>query len=108
VLSLLVAIAAAALQVTRMGQRWRQFHQRHVDLEHAGWQLFAKRGKYVGLDVNQRFAMFVDQVESIVLAYERAYSTEIARLDQDEGGSAEPGLPEAEIESHPSRLGPDL
>ena len=88
-LSLLVAFIAAFLQVTQMGQRWRLFHQRQVDLEHAGWQLFAKRGEYADRDLNQRFAAFVDRVENIVLTYEHGYLSEIARLEEDEGGEAE-------------------
>ena len=79
-----------ALQVTHMGQRWRLFHQLQVELEHAGWQLFAQRGEYADRDLDQRFAAFADRVQSIVLAYEGEYSSEIARLGQDDGESSQP------------------
>ncbi len=46
VLSLLVAAAAGALQVTQMGPRWRLYRRLQFDLERAGAQLYAKRGDY--------------------------------------------------------------
>ena len=93
VLSLLVAVTAGALQVTQMGQRWRLVHQLYVNLEHTGWQLFERRGEYIDGDLNQRFAAFVDRVESILLAFQTEYSSQIARQDRDEGSSDESTLP---------------
>jgi hypothetical protein len=92
VLSLLVAVAASALQA-QMGQRWHLFNQLEAELEHAGWQLFARRGEYVEGDLNQRFASFADRVESIVLAYQTGYSSQMARLDRDGRSSGGPPLP---------------
>jgi Protein of unknown function (DUF4231) len=92
VLSLLVAVAASALQA-QMGQRWRLFNQLETELEHAGWQLFTRRGEYVDGDLRQRFAAFADRVGDIVLAYQTGYSAQMTRLDRDGQSSGEPGLP---------------
>ena len=92
VLSLLVAVAASALQA-QMGQRWRLFSQLEAELEHAGWQLFARRGDYAEGDLHQRFAAFADRVEGIVLAYQAGYSSQMARLDRDGRSPGEPTLP---------------
>jgi acid phosphatase family membrane protein YuiD len=92
VLSLLVAVAASALQA-QMGQRWHLFNQLEAELEHAGWQLFARRGEYVEGDLNQRFASFADRVEGIVLAYQTGYSSQMARLERDGRSSDGPALP---------------
>jgi hypothetical protein len=89
VLSLLVAVAASALQV-QMGQRWRQFNQLEADLEHAAWQLYQRRGEYVDGDLDQRFAAFVDRVESIVLANQTGYSSQMERLNRAGGSSGTP------------------
>jgi hypothetical protein len=89
VLSLLVAVAASGLQV-QMGQRWRQFNRLEADLEHAGWQLYQRRGEYVDGDLDQRFAAFVDRVESIVLANQTGYSAQMERLNRAEGSSGTP------------------
>jgi hypothetical protein len=67
-LSLLVAIAATAVQV-QAGQRWRLFSQYQALLEHSGWQLYQRRGEYTDWDIEQRFAAFVDRVERLVLTY---------------------------------------
>lgn len=95
VLSLLVAVAASALQV-QMGQRWRMFNQLEAELEHAGWQLYERRGEYDYTDLDRRFAAFVDRVESIVLAYQTGYSAQMGRLDTAAGvsGSPNPLIPE--------------
>lgn len=95
VLSLLVAIAASALQV-QMGQRWRLFNQLEAELEHAGWQLYQRRGEYADADLSQRFAAFVDRVESIVQASQTGYSSQLGRLDGVEGlsGSPNPLVPD--------------
>jgi hypothetical protein len=102
VLSLLVAVAASAL-TAQMGQRWRLFSQLEAELEHAGWQLFAQRGEYVEADFKQRFAAFVDRVESIVLAYQAGYPSQMTRLDRDamfadgtrqQGGPPNPQVPD--------------
>ncbi len=82
----------AALQA-QMGQRWHLFNQLEAELEHAGWQLFARRGEYAEGDLNQRFASFADRVESIVLAYQAGYSSQMARLDRDGRSSDGPALP---------------
>jgi hypothetical protein len=89
VLSLLVAIAASALQV-QMGQRWRLFNQLEAELEHTGWQLYQKRGEYADGSLDQRFAAFVDRVESTVLAYQTGYSAQMGRLER---GQADTGTP---------------
>lgn len=102
VLSLLVAVAASALQA-QMGQRWRLFNQLEAELEHAGWQLFARRGEYVDGDLNQRFAAFADRVERIVLAYQTGYSSQMTRLDRDGRSSGETALPG----DRPNPLTPD-
>lgn len=81
VLSLLVAIAASALQV-QMGQRWRLFNQLEAELEHAGWQLYQRRGEYADGTLDQRFAAFVDRVESVVLAYQTGHSAQMDRLER--------------------------
>jgi uncharacterized protein DUF4231 len=69
VLSLLVAVAASAVQV-QASQRWRLFRRYEAELEHAGWQLYQRRGEYTDWDADQRFAAFVDWVERIVLAHQ--------------------------------------
>lgn len=89
VLSLFVALAAGALQVTQMGTRWRLFKKLEVELEHAGWQLFAGRGEYTDEDPDRRFAAFVDRIESIVLAHQTKYLSQIAPVRPDEGASGE-------------------
>jgi hypothetical protein len=89
VLSLLVAVAAGALQVTQMGRRWRLFHQLEHELEHAGWQLFVRRSEYVNEDLNQRFAAFVDRIETILLASQGEYSSQIAQFSVDQVSSEE-------------------
>ena len=81
VLSLGVAIAASALQA-QIGQRWRLFNELEAELEHAGWQLFARRGEFADWDIDQRFAAFADRVEGIVLAYQTGHSTQMERLDR--------------------------
>lgn len=95
VLSLLVAVAATALQA-QMSQRWRLFNQLEAELEHAGWQLYERRGEYVDADLGRRFAAFVDRVESIVLAYQAGYSAQLGRLDGPErlSGSPDPLVPD--------------
>jgi hypothetical protein len=102
VLSLLVAVAAGAVQV-QMGQRWRLFQQLEVELEHAGWQLFARRGEYAYADGSQRFGTFVDRVEAIVIAYQTGYGGQMARLDRDDRISDSSASPAAS----PSPLTPD-
>ena len=92
VLSLLVAVAASAL-TAQMSQRWRLFSQLEAELEHAGWQLFARRGEYADGDLKQRFAAFVDRVESIVLAYQAGYPAQMTRLERDAVTQDGPGLP---------------
>ncbi len=98
VLSLLVAVAASALQA-QMGQRWHLFNQLEAELEHAGWQLFARRGEYAGGDLNQRFASFADRVESIVLAYQGAAGSgrTVLRRARAAWRHAEPADPELEL-----------
>jgi hypothetical protein len=85
VLSLLVAAAGGALQVTQMGQRWHLFLQLQYELEHAGVQLLMQRGEYANGDLNVRFAAFVDHIESIIRDYESSYSSQVVRLGRDEG-----------------------
>lgn len=87
VLSLLVAIAASAVQV-QTGQRWRLFSQFEAELEHAGWQLYERRGEYTDWDLDQRLAAFVDRVERIVLAYQTGY--QMGPLNRVEGSSSTP------------------
>ncbi len=89
VLSLLVAIAASAVQV-QMGQRWRLFSQLAAELEHAGWQLYQRRGDYADGTLDQRFAAFVDRVESVVLAYQTGHSAQMERLERVQGTSGTP------------------
>jgi Protein of unknown function (DUF4231) len=89
VLSLLVAIAASALQV-QMGQRWRLFNQLEAELEHAGWQLYQRRGEYADGTLDQRFAAFVDRVEKVVLAYQTGYSAQMERLERVQGSAGTP------------------
>ncbi len=89
VLSLLVAIAASAVQV-QMGQRWRLFNQIEAELEHTGWQLYQKRGEYHDGLLDQRFAAFVDRVEGIVLAYQTGHSAQMDRLDRLQGTAGTP------------------
>jgi hypothetical protein len=89
VLSLLVAIAASAVQV-QMGQRWRLFNQLEAELEHTGWQLYQKRGEYRDGLLDQRFAAFVDRVEGIVLAYQTGHSAQMERLDRGQGTAGMP------------------
>jgi hypothetical protein len=101
-LSLLVAVAASALQA-QMGQRWSLFNRLEAELEHAGWQLFARRGDYADGDLNQRFAAFADRVEGIVLAYQTGYSSQLARLDRVGRSTGEPQSPG----DAPSPLTPD-
>lgn len=85
VLSLAVAAAAGALQVTQMGQRWLLNHQIRFELERAGAQLYLKRGNYTDQDPKSRFAAFADDIERIMLEAESSYSERIARLGRDEG-----------------------
>jgi hypothetical protein len=87
VLSLLVAIAAGAVQV-QAGQRWRMLSQYEAELEHAGWQLYERRGEYTDWDVDQRFAAFVDRVERIIGAYHAG--AQIGPLTRADGSSGSP------------------
>lgn len=87
VLSLLVAAAAGALQVTQMGQRWYLNRQLRFELERAGAQLYLKRGNYNNQDPEDRFSAFVDEVERILLESESSYSARIAQLGRDEGAN---------------------
>jgi hypothetical protein len=87
VLSLLVAIAASAVQV-QAGQRWRMFSQFQAELEHAGWQLYERRGDYTDWDVDQRFAAFVDRIERIVHAYQTG--SQLGPLNRAEGYATTP------------------
>lgn len=95
VLSLLVAVAVSALQV-QLGQRWRLFNQLEAELEHVGWQLYQRRGEYADGGLSQRFAAFVDRVESIVLAYQTGYSSQMGRMDQvgESAGTPSPLIPD--------------
>ncbi len=86
-LSLMVAAAAGALQVTQMGQRWLLNHQLRFELERAGVQLYLKHGNYSDQDPKNRFAIFVDNIERIVLESESSYSERIAQLGRDEGAN---------------------
>jgi hypothetical protein len=88
VLSLLVAAAAGALQVTRMGQRWLLNHRLRFELERAGAQLYLRRGDYASQDPKERFSAFVDEVERIMLESESTYSASIAQLGLDEGNTS--------------------
>jgi hypothetical protein len=87
VLSLLVAISAGAVQV-QAGQRWRLLSQYEAELEHAGWQLYERRGEYTDWDIDQRFAAFVDRVERIILGYHAG--SVIGSLNRAEGSSGSP------------------
>ncbi|GEM_PF-1955535 len=93
VLSLLVAIAASAVQV-QTGQRWRLYSQFEAELEHAGWQLYERRGEYTDWDIDQRFAAFVDRVERIVLVHQTGHH--LGPLNRVEGnpGTPEPLIPD--------------
>jgi Protein of unknown function (DUF4231) len=91
VLSLGVAVAASALQA-QMGQRWRLFNQLEAELEHAGWQLFARRGEFADWDIDQRFAAFADRVEGIVVAYQTGYSSQMGPLDRARRSPDAPAL----------------
>jgi hypothetical protein len=102
VLSLGVAVAASALQA-QMGQRWRLFNQLEAELEHAGWQLFARRGEFADWDIDQRFAAFADRVESIVVGYQTGYSSQMGPLDRARRSSDAPALPR----ETPNLLTPD-
>jgi Protein of unknown function (DUF4231) len=87
VLSLVVAAAAGALQVTQMGQRWLLNHQLRFELERAGSKLYLKRGNYSDPDPETRFSIFADDVERIMLETESSYSERIAMLGRDEGSN---------------------
>lgn len=84
ILSLLVAAAAAALQVTQMGPRWRLYRRLQFDLERVGAQFYARRGDYAIEDPGLRFALFVDRVEAMLQDSEISYSSQIAMLSEDE------------------------
>src|ERR1035441_8882029 len=87
------ACSSSASSWLNRRQRWRLFSQLEAELEHAGWQLFARRGEYADGDLKQRFAAFVDRVESIVLAYQAGYPAQMTRLDRDAVTQDGPGLP---------------
>lgn len=88
VLSLLVAAAAGALQVTQMGHRWHLLHKLRFQLEHTAVQLLLRRGEYEIGNSGECFARFVDQIQGIMVNYEEAYSARIVRLGES-GGSYE-------------------
>jgi Protein of unknown function (DUF4231) len=81
VLSLLVALAAGALQVTRMEQRWRLFARLAGDLEDAGWKLLGRRNQYAGVDSAERFSAFVDHVQTTLLTFRGEYLARVAHLE---------------------------
>jgi Protein of unknown function (DUF4231) len=87
VLSLVVAAAAGALQVTQIGPRWLLNHQLRFELERAGAKLYLKRGSYADQDPKTRFAAFADDIERIMYESESSYSERIAQLGRDEGAS---------------------
>lgn len=91
VLSLLVAAASGALQVTQMGQRWHMSHKLRFELERAGVQFYLRHGLYGDLDPDQRFAIFVDRVESIMAEQESLYSSRVVQLGQEAGSTGYSG-----------------
>lgn len=92
-LSLIVAIAATAVQV-QAGQRWRLFSQYQALLEHAGWQLYQRRGDYTDWDIEQRFAAFVDRVEKLVLSYQAGPLSGPAGRPDEAANVPEPLIPD--------------
>lgn len=84
ILSLMVAAAAGALQVTQMGPRWRLYRRLQFDLERIAAQFYARHGDYAIEDPCRRFALFVDRVEAILRDSETSYSSQIAMLSEDE------------------------
>jgi hypothetical protein len=72
VVTVLVAIATAALTALRADAYWRVYHRLRSDLETIGW-------KAAAVDEGSDFATFVSDVEDCLTAFETAYQAEVAK-----------------------------
>jgi Protein of unknown function (DUF4231) len=78
-LSLLVAVVAGLLEITKPGQRWRLYQKLRFELESAAWALAESRlsAEDSGRDQFQRF---VDNTEHLLSRYAEDYLSEISQI----------------------------
>jgi hypothetical protein len=91
--SLLVAISAGLLEITKPGQRWRLYQRLRYDLEGLGWRL-ARGGQLSETNDDVRFQRFVKETERLLERYASDYFSEIAQVaaaDRDQ--APEPRIP---------------
>ena len=79
-LSSLVAVAAALLEITRPGQRWRLYQRLRYDLEGVGWDLAESRHMIKEQSDGQSFEEFVQRTEALLRQYADDYFSEIAQI----------------------------
>lgn len=72
VVTVLVAIATAALTALRADAYWRVYHRLRSDLEAVGW-------KAAALDKGSDFISFVSEVEKRLSEFETTYQDEVAK-----------------------------
>jgi hypothetical protein len=103
VLSSLVAVAAALLEITKPGQRWRLYQRLRYDLEAVGWDLAESRQSHgEGADARV-FERFVERTEMLLKQYADDYFSEIAQIasvDRERVGTSAGGSDRISFNAH--------
>jgi hypothetical protein len=96
--SLLVAISAGLLEITKPGQRWRLYQRLRYDLEGVGWELAESRKDSAEWAEESRFQHFVDHTELLLRRHADDYFSEIAQIASVDRESQHGGPPHQQLQ----------
>jgi hypothetical protein len=97
IISILVGIDAAAIEICKPGVRWRLYQKLRFDLEAIGWSLAESRPPSPAVPGKKQFQRFVDRTEHLLSRVSLDYISQISVIsatdyETQSGSPADPAL----------------